>query len=146
MDSDAELKGAAGRWESVLERLNTWEAQNDGLPLLVAIGAGTQDIDRNDPQRPLWNWLSGRREKVLAIMCSPEETWDRRAQFHDTLASVLATEFDASRVRLYEIARESIVTSALTELEAAEELNRALQVEAGSHLIDTSDGHEPLTV
>lgn|GEM_PF-5127434 len=146
MDSDVELKGVEGRWESVLQFLNSWDSDNDTIPLLVAIGAGTQDIDRNDSRRPLWNWLCSRREHVLAIMCSPEETLSRRSKFHDTLDSVNNTEFESSRVLLYEAACNSIVTSKVTDLGATEALKRALRIDETSTSSANSGGHESIPV
>ncbi len=146
VDSDVELKGVEGSWESVLELLNSYESMNDTIPLLLAIGAGTQDIDRNDPQRPLRNWLRTRSEHVLAIMCSPNETFRRRAEFHDTLESVLRTEFAPARLDLYKIAGQSVSTSGHTESDSIGELARALNIEAESRPGGSSDGHEPLRV
>lgn len=133
IDSDDVLVGVTGvqPWEAVLPCLLEWEACDADQPLLVAIGAGTQDIDRTNPSRPVWEWMTERRERVIAIRCTPDETLSRRSAHHISLQSVHNVEFDDARLQIYEVAKRSVDTSALTELEAALELVRALGLGSG---------------
>jgi hypothetical protein len=130
----------------VLRGLDEWEARDEVLPLVVAIGAGTQDIDRNDENRPLRKWLAGRSERVIAIMCTPEETQNRRSRFHASLESVDAVEFASDRERIYEVAIESINTSGLTESEGAEQLMRVMDLETEVQPCDKSHSQKSVQV
>lgn len=146
VDSDRVLGDGTGQWERVLLTLDEWEARDEVLPLVVAIGAGTQDIDRNVKNRPLRTWLADRSDRVVAIMCTPEETLARRSRFHASLESVQDVEFAAERVRVYEVANESINTSGLDGSEAAVQLMRALNLEAAAQPRDGSPSQESLPV
>ena len=131
-DSDEEFIGnAEGQpWPTVLPQLMKWESDKEDPPLLVALGAGTQDIDRTEPNSPVLEWLADHCERVIAVMCTPAETLSRRMAHHDSLQSVSNIEFDEARKQIYQLAAHRIVTSDLTESQAAVELELLIRPEA----------------
>ena len=122
-DSDEVLGDRYGHWEAVEKELELWDSHSEALPLVVAVGAGTQNLDGHTAGQPLKQWLADdRREGVIAILCDPEETLNRRSGHHPSLQSVNGMEFNEARVELYELASESIKTTGRTKTESTEEL------------------------
>ncbi|WP_422757475.1 shikimate kinase [Paenarthrobacter sp. C1] len=127
LDSDDVLGDRYDQWEAVEKELELWDSHTEALPLVVAVGAGTQNLDGHTPGQPLKQWLADdRREGVIAILCDPEETLKRRSGHHPSLQSVHGMEFAEARVELYELASESIKTTGRNKPESADELLTAL--------------------
>lgn len=103
-DSEGGEEGELRTWASVdvvLPALEEWDAAEQEPPFLVVIGAGTQCIDCCGTGRPIYDWLAIRRERVIAILCSPESIAKRRP--HHNLTSARCREFAPEREAIYQL-------------------------------------------
>lgn len=115
----------------LLEALDTSDAAD---PLVVTLGAGTQDIDRARSDRRLEEWLQARANRVIFLKGSPDEIFARSVAHVDHRDRFDCLEYGPDRLRLYAIAQTAVDIGGLTLDEAVRCVGDAVrEVAQGKH-------------
>jgi shikimate kinase len=112
-------------WGLVVGVLEEIESRRSGPPIVVSIGAGTQDMDRQRGEPLLEEWLRTRTWRVIAIQGDREELF-RRNTVHEDRDVHDRLEYGPKRLRLYRLAGSTVDISGLDEEDAALKVGAAV--------------------
>jgi len=106
--------------------LGELDAQRTNLPMLVTVGAGTQDRDRHHCDRKLEGWLAERSDRVILIEGDPDVLYSRNDAHQGNRAQFDTLEFGPKRCQIYATAGTVISFRDADQDEAASRLARAI--------------------
>lgn len=124
VDSARTLIEAVQDWALVGPVLNDLDAREATRVLVVTLGAGTQDRDREHQDHKLEQWLLGRRERVVLVEGDPDELFARSKSHRGNRSRFDLLELGNARLRIYRTALHVVSFAGVDEDEAARRLSQ----------------------
>jgi hypothetical protein len=118
----------AQNWWLVEPLLRSFEALNGAVPAIVAIGAGTQDRDRQMGDRKLEQWLRRRPDRVILIEGDQDELFKLNESTSRESFDLL--EFGPRRQEIYAAAGQQVSFSGVPYDERIEVLKQVIETSA----------------
>ena len=116
LDLDAwvqDTKAPSYDWPSIAPLFAEVEAMTASLPVIVDIGAASQDMERHSGDSGLRYWLNERSSRVIAIDADPSEVCGRNPHHGGNQRSFDALEYAPERLALYAVAGTKLVITGL---------------------------------
>lgn len=114
-------------WPTVEPLFAELEAAEATLPVILDIGAGTQDMEHSHGDRGLRHWLSQRSSRVVLVDAPPEEISGRNPHHGGSHQSFLRYEYAPERLLLYATAGTSVWVGALPQPDSVATVVEALR-------------------
>ena len=118
LDLDAWIQNSgAGSydWPPIASLFAEAEPMKAPLPLIVDIGAGSQDMERRSGDSGLRCWLNERASRVILIDADPIEICGRNPHHGGKQESFNALEYAPERLALYAVAGTKLVITGMSK-------------------------------
>jgi hypothetical protein len=126
-DAARPLCAVAQDWAIVGPVLAALDDQEADLPVVVTIGAGTQDMDREHRNRRLETWLRARSNRVIYVAGDPDELFARSEAHRGHRDRFDHLEYGPDRQRLYDGAGITVFVAGLERLESIRKIESAIR-------------------
>lgn len=102
-------------WPSIAPLFAELETRKATLPVVVDIGAGSQDMERRCGDCGLRNWLSERSSRVISLDADPSEVCARNPYHGGDQRSFDTYECAPERLALYAVAGIKLVVTGMSK-------------------------------